>query len=174
MSDSESLFHNHLPPLWGKTGPSSHFGNECCAQATELLRNQNARLRTSLELERRIVMRLRLEQSNTASEKAESEDFFLKCCEEVKKEIQIRRTRAASEASKARTTDRGKSADNFARQQNARLPRDLTLQDFLKTDRRRLLELIISNDEILAQLHTILFPYRTAGRAPLQPGAQEG
>ncbi|KFG53099.1 hypothetical protein TGFOU_254855B, partial [Toxoplasma gondii FOU] len=25
-----------------------------------------------------------------------------------------------------------------------------------------------------AQLHTILFPYRTAGRAPLQPGAQEG
>ncbi|CBZ50443.1 putative myosin heavy chain [Neospora caninum Liverpool] len=127
--------------------PSS-FGKECCDRATEFLRNQNARLRTSLEREKRIVMQLRLEQSNRVSEKTDAEDFFLKCCEEVKKEIQIRRTRAVSDASKTRTRETGNKAEDFGRP-NGRLPRDLTLQDFLKTDRRRLLELIISNDDVL-------------------------
>ncbi|PFH32595.1 putative myosin heavy chain [Besnoitia besnoiti] len=161
----------HLPFV--TASEASAFGrSSCCDRATEFLRSQNAKLRTSLQKEKRIVKQLRLEQSNAVSDRNEAEDFFLKCCEEVKKEIQARKTRTISSSKPKSTKGQAHNSEDLW-QPNGDLPRDLTLQDFLKSDKRRLLELIVSNDDILAQLHTVLFPYQTAGRAAMPPALDE-
>ncbi|PHJ19351.1 myosin heavy chain [Cystoisospora suis] len=85
---------------------------------------------------------LRLQQNDASAQKLELESFFMHCCEEVKRDIQMKKSRSVSREGGLAT---------------GTLPEEISLQDFLRTDKRHLLELVLANNEVLAQLHECLF-----------------
>ena len=99
-------------------------------------------LRNQLRVSQSALKRIRAVKTDYMLERGELEDFFLACIEEVKREITIRREKSVS-------LSRNKSP--------ARLTA-LSLQCFTDSDKRKVMELLLSQEQVLLFLHRSLFP----------------
>ncbi|CAG9316631.1 unnamed protein product [Blepharisma stoltei] len=88
------------------------------------------------------------QQSSIYLEKVDSESLFLECVEEVRKEVQRRKAKSMSQQKYGRRT---KSSERKTRQ-----------DAFTPGDKRKILELLISNEQVLIMLYERLFPHRAS------------
>jgi len=89
------------------------------------------------------------------SDRNELEDFFLNCIEEVKKDIVKRKTKQDSYPHKKFNRS---SSQNFKKSKSLKGPK---YEQFTKTDKKKVIELLISNEQVLLFLYEHLFPYET-------------
>jgi len=101
------------------------------------------RLQSVVEGEKRKAKAVAAAQASAFLAKSDLESVFLECVEEVRREVQRRRTQAAMTAKY--TTEA-----TFTEPKSAFTPRD----------KRRILELLIGNEKVLVFLYEKLFPYR--------------
>lgn len=101
-----------------------------------------AHLRNQLRLSQAALKRIRAVKTDYMLERGELEDFFIACIEEVKREIQTRR---------------GKSPSRSRIKSPAEL-NDLSLQSFTDSDKRKVMELLLSQEQVQLFLHRSLFP----------------
>jgi chromosome segregation ATPase len=102
--------------------------------------------KTLISREKRKIQNFSVERSSLFSKKSELENLFLDCVEEVKKEIGHKRTenfKAHKFPLKSKTSNR---------------PGDL----FTAADKKKIMELLISNEQVLIMLYEKLFPFRAS------------
>lgn len=97
--------------------------------------------------EKRKMLTFSVMHSSMFSEKSEMENLFLDCVEEVKKEIGHRRA---------------KSLRSQKFPLKSKLIPNQKLEMFSAADKRKILELLISNEQVLIMLYEKLFPYRAS------------
>lgn len=110
------------------------------------LKNQIEVLKKSLQMQKSA-------QSNYVLEKGELEDFFIQCIEEVKKDI-ARRKNTNLGKSRLPITASSKSL----RSAKSIDPEDVKIEHFKDFDKRKVLEKLLSSDEVLALFHERIFP----------------
>eukprot|EP00743_Colponemidia_sp_Colp-15_P003311 GILK01003576.1.p1 GENE.GILK01003576.1~~GILK01003576.1.p1 ORF type:complete len:525 (+),score=74.49 GILK01003576.1:89-1663(+) len=115
-------------------------------------------LKGQLEQEKKNVRILKAAKSTFVSEKNELEEFFLQCVEEVRKEIMKRRARSSAHRLSA-------PVSRNQRHPASEMPQ---LDEFTAADRRRVIELLLSNEDVLIFLYERLFPHR-ATSSPAHP-----
>ncbi|CAG9316374.1 unnamed protein product [Blepharisma stoltei] len=95
-------------------------------------------------------------QSNYVLEKGELEDFFIQCIEEVKKEITKRRSLSLLHArNKMPNTTSSKSLRSA---KSIEVSEEIKLDQFKDCDKRKVLEMLVCNEEVLALFHDRIFP----------------
>lgn len=102
-----------------------------------------AHLRNQLRVSQTTLKRIRAVKTDYMLERGELEDFFIACIEEVKKEIQVRRDRSAHL--------------NRSKQSTVR-PNEIQLRLFTESDKRKVIDLLLSQEQVMLFLHRSLFP----------------
>jgi chromosome segregation ATPase len=106
------------------------------------------RLRRQLESEQRLAAKLRAMGDRQFGDPSELEAYFLQCVDRVRGEVADRRRRTAEYN---RSMSAGRST--------APAPEpDVGIEDFTQADRRRILELLLSSEQVLQFLYSKLFP----------------
>jgi hypothetical protein len=82
----------------------------------------------------------------------ELEGFFLECVEEVKKDVIRRRLQSANYSVKKNTRGSAKTLNNDMEEQDPRL------DQYTSTDKKKVIELLLSNENVLLFLYEKLFP----------------
>ena len=125
-------------------------------------------LKKQLAASKRENGKLRASQVSQQTNKATLEEFFLRSIESVKREIGRRRKKAAMQRAGMSATNLGASSmaelsltggsglDNDKSNANA-------LDQFTSTDRARVIERLLAQDEVLAFLYDHLFPAQGVG-----------
>lgn len=103
--------------------------------------------KTIISKQKRKIQTFSLEHSSIFSEKSELENLFLDCVEEVKKEISHSRTRALK---LQKFPMKNKITSNE--------PSEI----FSPSDKKKIMELLISNEQVLIMLYEKLFPFRAS------------
>jgi hypothetical protein len=88
-------------------------------------------------------------------ERNELEDFFLDCVEEVRKDIHRRRTTSATYSIKKNLK---KSTSTKALDPDTQDNQQPKLEQYTTTDKKRVIELLMSNENVLLFLYEKLFP----------------
>lgn len=119
-------------------------------------------LKSQLEAERRNLRQIKSAKTNYLLEKGELEDFFLQCIEEVRKEILTRRMKSAQLLSRnaSKVMTRSSSARHFPKAAVPESADDIKLEMFTDSDKRKVIELLVSNEQVLLFLHQSLFPQK--------------
>lgn len=104
-------------------------------------------LKNSLEGEKKKIKQVTAQQSSTFFVKSDLENLFLECVEEVRKEISRRKAKNLVEQ---KYQKRSKTS-----QREERLV-------MTPSDKRKILELLISNEQVLILLYEKLFPHRAS------------
>ena len=117
-------------------------------------------LKDKLKMQKRKTTEANSDKVNYFAHKNDLEDFFLNCIEEVKKDISKRKNMADSFSQKKlnRSSSEviGKSG-GILKNKNVKGPK---LEQFTKTDKKKVIELLISNEQVLLFLYEQLFPYQ--------------
>merc|ERR1711865_982320 len=122
------------------------------------------RLKQQLETEQRLAAKMRSVSDRQFGEPSELEGFFLNCIEKVKSEIGGRR-KVTAEYNKSMSAGGGKRAPpappaSFEGTSKSK-KRDMsviTIDDFTVVDRRKVVELLLSSEQVLQFLYDKLFP----------------
>jgi len=119
-------------------------------------------LKSQLEAEKRNLRQIKSAKTNYLLEKGELEDFFLQCIEEVRKEILTRRMKSAQLLSRnaSKVMTRASSARHFPKAAVPESADDIKLELFTESDKRKVIELLVSNEQVLLFLHQSLFPQK--------------
>ena len=128
------LFVTHLTPDPHTSTPDLH---------EQRYKDTISHLRNQLNVSQSALRRIRAVKTDYLLEKGELEDFFLACIEEVKKDIQVRRERMTSYSQ---------------RKTPIRPLNESELKFFTDTDKKRVIELLLTQDQVLLFLHRSLFP----------------
>ena len=112
------------------------------------------------DAEKKEALKLRASMVTDQTGRKELEEFFLDCIEEVKKTIDRRRRKAASNG-------------KMTAIQEALLQKPIELHDFMAQDRKAVLETLLSRDDVLATLFDSIFPPK-AKMAPNMQGPEGG
>ena len=96
--------------------------------------------KNALNSQKRRTRAISANRSNRIQEKNDLESLFLQCVDEVKKDMLKRRSRSQQ----SRRSAVGK--------------RD----DFINADKRKILELFVSNEQVLVMLYEMLFPHKAS------------
>lgn len=113
-------------------------------------------LQNTLDLERRRMKSANAFKSSAIMEKSELEGLFLECVDEVRKEVMRRRAKSIMRTKyPLKSTGPQKPQDSFT-----------------PNDKRKILELLISNEQVLVFLYEKLFPYRANTYTGGQTGKQ--
>jgi len=110
------------------------------------------KLKSQLEGEQRLVAKLRAVSEHQFGEPSELESFFLECIDKIKDDVQNRRRSMADER-EALTGKKALKEDGTP----AALP-EVTIEDFQAADRRKVVEHLLSSDQVLTFLYDKLFP----------------
>jgi len=112
------------------------------------------RLKQQLETEQRLAAKMRAVSDRQFGDPSDLETFFLRCVGQVKSEIQERRAvqKADLNAGKARSKQDPHGMPPIA--QGA----TVSIEDFTQTDRRKVVELLLSSEAVLQFLYDKLFP----------------
>jgi len=130
------------------------------------------RLQQQLETERKLAAKMRAVSDRHFAEPSELEQFFLDCVEKVKSGIVERKAVSKDQSARLKKGDRGveKAKALEAKQQaesaqNARGGRvaapaapTASLEDFNVADRRKVVDLLLSSEQVLQFLYDKLFP----------------
>jgi len=117
------------------------------------------RLKQQLETEQRLAAKMRAVSDRQFGEPSELEAFFLQCVEQVKSEIDDRRKAALAMSSQSK----GRATPTMLK---ASVP--ASIDDFTVTDRRKVVELLLSSEQVLQFLYDKLFPPAAGSPARLQ------
>lgn len=104
-------------------------------------------LKNSFDTEKKKFKQISAQQSSVFFVKSELENLFLECVEEVRKDISRRK---AKDLLDQKYTKRAKTTHNDEK----------TLMT--PSDKRKILELLISNEQVLIMLYEKLFPHRAS------------
>lgn len=124
------------------------------------------RLKQQLETEQRLAAKMRSVSDRQFGEPSELEGFFLSCIEKVKSEIGDRRkgtveyNRRISAGSNGTGGKRAPPAPpaSFEGKSKKRDTSVITIDDFTVVDRRKVVELLLSSEQVLQFLYDKLFP----------------
>ena len=112
-------------------------------------------LKLKLEQERKLNHKLRTIHTDEFANKSELESFFYECIQEVRREISFRKTNYASNTSKSYVRSSfPRVSVGTSEQQSVKTPR---LSDFTRSDKKKVLHLLVSNDELLLSLYERIF-----------------
>ena len=114
---------------------------------TETIRHLNQQM----DVMKKSIRKLKKEKVNQYSERNELEEFFLSCIDEVRKEILKRRAIFSKRSQKHLTKASLQMIEGQAASK-------VNLTDFTSTDRRKVIELRLSNESVLMFLYDKLFP----------------
>jgi len=105
-----------------------------------------------IENEKKKIINLNAKKNNAFVQKSDLEGLFLECVEEVRKEVLRRRAKSLLQ-------------QKFPRKSGSaqRERKDL----FTPSDKRKILELLISNEQVLVHLYEKLFPHRANQFTPV-------
>ncbi|GMH86845.1 hypothetical protein TrST_g12246 [Triparma strigata] len=144
-----------LPQLGGATnkGTSNAWAMKKSQSAAALLPTDTLELQKELramklqrDAERKEAQNLRAEMVSDQTGRKDLEEFFIDCIEDVKKAIDRRRRKAAS--------------NKMTEVQEALLQKPIELHDFMALDRKQVVESLLSRDDVLSLLFDSLFPAR--------------
>lgn len=113
-------------------------------------RDRVQRLKHELAGERQLVMKMRTINDHQFGEPSQFEVIFLSCVDDMKADIFSRRKQQAE------GTIRGTSRLPQRRQISSTT--DVSLEDFTVADRRRVIEMLLSRDEVIEFLHNRIYP----------------
>lgn len=116
-------------------------------------------LKGSLESEKKKVKQVTAQQSSMFFVKSDLENLFLECVEEVRKEISRRKAKNLVEQ---KYTKRSKTSQREER------------MVMTPSDKRKILELLISNEQVLILLYEKLFPHRASQYSNLPKPENKG
>ncbi|CAG9328851.1 unnamed protein product [Blepharisma stoltei] len=114
--------------------------------------------KNTLDNKKKKIQNITAQQTSVFLEKSESESLFLECVEEVRKEVLRRRAKTLLNqkfGKKSKFTERD------------------TKDHFTPGDKRKILELLISNEQVLIMLYEKLFPYRASQFATIPKNEDE-
>jgi len=147
-------------PAQETAAPAQETGTEMLALTSGLSRELEERyqmcvkrLKRQLETEQRLAAKMRSVSDRQFGDPSELEDFFLQCIEKVKFEINGRRNGNADYNSMGK---KGGPAPPTASGGKSR--KEPTIDDFTVVDRRRVVELLLSSEQVLQFLYDKLFP----------------
>lgn len=120
------------------------------------------RLKQQLETEQRLAAKLRVVSDRQFSEPSELESFFVECVERVKGDVGERRHKVALSQSIGKSRPRPGQAPTIP------MGPAVALDDFTVSDRRKVVEHLLSSEQVLQFLYDKLFP---AGQGQSRSGA---
>lgn len=148
-----------LLQLSSKTGPSDptfFLEIEKYMSAQEQRCKEAIRhMQSTLDAERKRMKANSAVQSSVFLAKSDLEGLFLQCVEEVRREVLKRRTQAVMSA-------------RYTTKAHLKEPKT----GFTAQDKRRILELLISNEQVLVFLYEKLFPYRVSSVMHARAGSE--
>lgn len=104
--------------------------------------------KNTLDNEKRKILTVKTQQNSVFTEKQEAESLFLDCVEEVRKEVHRRKAKSLLQQKFGRQI---KSAHKLSQK-----------EAFTPHDKRKILELLISNEQVLIMLYEKLFPHKAS------------
>ena len=128
--------------------------NNLLRERQEALIEDARLLKVQLESERRHNKDLKTEKANFYSRRNQLEELFLKCVEETRKDIERRRAVTFSRHSNLNSTLHKQKQSKF----DDSLETAIKSDQFTATDKRKVLELLLSNENVLLFLYEKLFP----------------
>lgn len=113
-----------------------------------------------LETERKANRDLKSEKSNFFSRRNQLEELFLTCVEETRKDIQRRRAGSLAQSQNLNKSLHKKAASSTTtrKQPDDSLEAAIKNEHFTASDKRKVLELLLSNENVLLFLYEKLFP----------------
>ena len=120
-----------------------HFFHELEIKYNESIKH----LKNTLENERKKFKQFSAQQSSAFFVKSDLETLFLDCVEEVRKEISRRKVKNTVEQKYSK---------------RARTSNPISRETMTPSDKRKILELLISNEQVLIMLYEKLFPHRAS------------
>lgn len=103
--------------------------------------------------------------ANYFLEKGELEDFFLDCIEEVKKDIKRRKSQQILHS---------KYLSSSQKSLNKPSTDEVSLKEFTVTDKRKVIELIVTREEVIKMLQELIFPKNIHQRSRPATGSTHG
>lgn len=120
-----------------------------------------ASLKAQLEREQKSNRSLRTSRTTAYAEKSELEEFFLKCVDEVRRDIVLRKRTSVNNMLKRSSSSPEENPPAIK----------AGLENFTTGDRRKVVELFLTSDDVLVFLYEKLFPHRTGGGGISNSGA---
>jgi len=164
VSSDDNTLRRSVAPAQETIAPAIENGTETLALMNSGLSRELEeryqmcvkRLKQQLETEQRLAAKMRTVSDRQFGDPSELETFFLHCIETIKAEIGGRRKDTAEYnkriGSKAKNLESGKKGGKS--DPNALV----TIDDFTVADRRRVVELLLSSEQVLQFLYDKLFP----------------
>jgi hypothetical protein len=106
-----------------------------------------------LEMERKLSLDLKTEKTNFFSRRNQLEELFLNCVEETRKDISRRRG-----VTLARNNNLNSSLHKGSTKHDESLETAIKNENFTASDKRKVIELLFSNENVLLFLYEKLFP----------------
>lgn len=111
------------------------------------------KLKQQLETEQRLAAKLRAVSDRQFGEPSELEAFFVECVDQVKHDISGRRRHALEAKAQGKTKPKP-----GAEAPRTKTPPAVSLDDFTVSDRRKVVDLLLSSEQVLQFLYDKLFP----------------
>ena len=139
-----------IEDLYNKHGSQGNFLNELETyfHDLEVKYNESIRhLKSLVDVEKKKVKQITAQHSSNFFVKSDLENLFLECVEEVRKEISRRKAKSLVD-------------QKYSKRSNTVQPDERMVMT--PSDKRKILELLISNEQVLILLYERLFPHRAS------------
>lgn len=133
-------------PLALENGPVSGLSREL----EEKYQATVKKLKQQLETETRLAAKLRAVSDRQFGEPSELEAYFTDCVDTVKADVEARRRTKAATLAASKSSKASKGLETSVA--------PVSLDDFSVSDRKRVVELLLSSDQVLQFLYDKLFP----------------
>ena len=117
------------------------------------LTEDNRLMKVQLEMERKNSRELKTEKTNFYSRRNQLEELFLNCVDETRKDIERRKA-----VTLARNSNFNSSLHKGTKKHDDSLESAIKNEHFTASDKRKVLELLFSNENVLLFLYEKLFP----------------
>ena len=127
--------------------------NNLLRTKSDALTEDNRLMKVQLENERKSSRDLKNEKANFYSRRNQLEELFLNCVEETRKDIERRKA-----VTLARTNNLNSYLHKGSKKHDDSLESAIKNEHFTSSDKRKVLELLLSNENVLLFLYEKLFP----------------
>ena len=111
-----------------------------------------------LDNERKLSRELKTEKTNFYSRRNQLEELFLRCVEETRKDIERRRAVTLARNNNLSNNLKSNSLKSRGSMLDDSLENAIKNEQFTASDRRKVLELLLTNENVLLFLYEKLFP----------------
>ena len=147
----------------GKSVLSGPMQQQAKGETEDRYKEVNTRLRRLLADERKNLLQVRQHYAQELKSRTEVEILLRQCVEDVRKEIAKRHVESAQFAGS------GDLAKLYSRQ-----PGTIPIEDFTQEDRERALELLLSQERVVALLYAKTFPVNSTAKSKPGPLTESG